>query len=95
MKLTHESLGISVDFVDELLNKHVDAWMTAMRDFNPQWRSFPFTDMATQYVKAACEAHMLNGLDPEGLGDMKAAEVHWIAGEVDRFMAEALVVPPE
>ena len=95
MKLTHESLDISVDFVDELLNKHVDAWMTAMRDFNPKWRSFPFSDVATQYIRAACKANMLNGFNPEGLDNMKPAQVHWLAGEVDQRMAEALVIPPE
>ena len=95
MKLTHESLGVEVDFVDELLNKHVDAWMTAMRDFDPRWRSLSFQDTATEYVRAACEAHMLNGLDPENLGDMKPAHVHWIAGEIDERMTEALKIPPE
>jgi len=95
MKLKHESLGVEVEFVDELLNKHVDAWLTAMRDFNSKWRSFPFSDVATLYVRAACKANMLNGFDPKDLEDMKAAEVHWIASEIDVKMAEALVIPPE
>jgi len=95
MKLKHESLGVEVEFVDELLNKHVDAWLAAMRDFDPKWRSLPFSDIATQYVRAACKADMLNGFDPDSLGDMKAAQVHWLAGEVDQRMAEALVIPPE
>jgi len=95
MKLKHESLGIEVEFVDELLNKHVDAWMAAMRNFNSRWRSFSFTDVATLYVRAACEANMLNGFDPEGLGDMKVAEVHFIATEIDKRLAEAMVIPPE
>ena len=95
MKLKHESLGVSVEFVDELLNRHVDAWMTAMRAHNPEWRSLPFTDVATEYVRAACKAEMLDGLDPEGLGDMKTAEVHFIATAIDLRLAEAMVVPPE
>ena len=95
MKLEHKGLGVEVEFVDDLLNKHVDAWLAAMRAHNVRWRTVPFSDTATQYVVAACEAGMLNGLDPDSLGDMKAAQVHWIAGEIDARIAEAIVIPPE
>jgi hypothetical protein len=95
MRLEHKSLGVSVEFVDEILNRHVDAWMAAMRDFDPKWRSLPFSDCATAYVRAASMSEMLNGFESDAIEDMKPAVVHWLASEIDGKIAEALVIPPE
>lgn len=93
MRLEHKGLGASIDFVDDLLNRHVDAWMTAMREWDPKWRSLPFSDCATAYVRAGIKADMLNGLeDPDNL---QASVVHWIASEIDSRIAEAITIPPE
>lgn len=95
MRLEHKGLDVSVEFVDNLLTRHVDAWMEAMRKWDPNWRSRPFSETTTQYVLAGLSCHMCNGFKPEELGDMKPAITHWIASEIDRRIAEAIVIPPE
>jgi len=96
MKLEHKSLGVSAELQDELLQKHVEAYFVALRDLGGE----KYFDQSTpqrlgNYVRAACQAGILNTVHAEDVGGMKPAAVAWLAQKLDSHIAQALKIPPE
>ena len=96
MRLEHKSLGVSAELQDELLQKHVEAYFEALRELGVE----KYFDQSTphrlgNYVRAACQAGILNTVHAEDVDSMKPAAVAWLAQKLDKHIAEALEVPPE
>ena len=89
-------MGVSAELQDELLQKHVEAYFEALRELGGE----KYFDQSTphrlgNYVRAACQAGILNTVHAEDVDNMKPAAVAWLAQKLDKHIAEALEVPPE
>lgn len=96
MRLEHKGLGISAELIDELLQRHVEAYFIALRDVsgdNSLDLSTP--ERCGNWVRAGCRSGILNSINEEDVGNMKPAAVLWLAGKLDDHVASVMEIPPE
>lgn len=96
MRLEHKGLGVSVELLDELLQRHVEAYFIALRDLtgeNAIELSSP--ERMGHFVRAACRSGILNHIAEDDVADLPPSQVNWLAGKIDDHLAKALDIPPE
>lgn len=96
MNLQNESLGVSAELTDELLQRHVEAYFIALRDLGGDNQ----LDLSTpermgNYVRAGCRSGILNHIEEKDVDDLAPAAVNWLAVELDEHIAKALSIDPE
>ncbi len=96
MNLKNEGLGVSVELVDELLQRHVEAYFVALRDIaGDNQIDFSVPERMGNYVRAGCRSGILNTISEEDVDDMSPKSINWLASKIDNHIAEASEVPPE
>lgn len=95
MRLENVPLDVAADFVEPLLQRHVEQFFKEQRALNgsndvrlssPEYQG--------NMLRAAWTAGVL--LEPkQDVGAMRAAQVRWLAQKVDTLLGEALSIPPE
>ena len=95
MKLENEKLGLSVEVVDPILQRHVEAFFKAKRELDGDNAiRLSSVEHHGSILRAAWKAGIL--LPPElGVADMKPAVVRWVARKLDELIGETLEIPPE
>ncbi len=94
MNLLNESLGVSAEMVDDLLQRHVEAYFLALRDLGGEV-SLSVPENMGNSVRAACRAEILNTISEGDVDEMKPAAINWIAVKLDDHIAGALIISPE
>ena len=65
MNLQNESLGVSAEMVDDLLQRHVEAYFLALRDLGGEV-TLSIPENMGNSVRAACRAEILNIMKNSG-----------------------------
>lgn len=89
MKLEHESLGVSAELKDEILQRDVEAIFRNQREYG--------TDVSVpeyhgNLVRSCKEAGVL---ECGNVDEMSPAGVRWLGKKLDELLAGLLEIPPE
>jgi len=96
MRLEHKSLGVSAELLDDVRQRHIEAYFTALRELGGE----QYLDQSTpkrlgNFVRAGCDSGILNSIHKEDVDDMKPSAVAWVAQKLDAHIASFLEIPPE
>jgi hypothetical protein len=96
MRLEHKGLGVSVELLDELLQRHVEAYFVALRELGGEdYLNSSTPERSGYWVRAGCRSGILNSLSEEDVSGMKPAAVMWLSAKLDEHIASAMEIPPE
>ena len=96
MRLEHKGLGVSVELLDELLQRHVEAYFIALREIGGEdYLNSSTFERSGNWVRAACRSEILNSVEENDVGDMRPAVVLWMAAKLDEHISSATEIPPE
>jgi len=95
MKIENEKLGLSVQIVEPILQRHVEAFFKAKRELDGDNAiRLSSVEHHGSIVRAAYRATIL--LPPEqSVAEMKPAVVRWLGRKLDELIGETLEIPPE
>ena len=93
MRLQHKSLGVEVELLEDLKQRHVEAYFIALREIETPDPSTP--QRLGNFVRAGCVSGILNSIHAEDVADLTPAAVAWLAQKLDAHIAKALTIPPE
>jgi len=95
MKLESEKLGLSVEVVEPILQRHVESFFKVKRELDGDNAiRLSSVEHHGSILRAAWRGGIL--LPPEqDVAGMKPANVRWLGRKLDEMIGETLEIPPE
>ena len=95
MKIENQKLEISAELLDDLRQRHVEAFFRAARDLQGGELNVSSPEYTGITVRAAARAGLLSGVNEGDVDDMRPAAVRVLAAGINDHISEALAVPGE
>lgn len=95
MKFENQDLGVSVEIMDDVRQRHIEAYFAALRDIsgsNSLDLSVP--ERMGNFVRAGKQAGIITS-GVEDVDEMVPSQVNWLAQQLDGYLAKFLTISPE
>jgi len=90
----HKGLGVSATVPDDLRYRDVEAFFKARRELGGD-ESISSPEYCGTIVRAAARLGWIEGVDENGVGELKGGAVIWLSGKIQGEVTGAMAVPPE